>query len=589
MRAGAVAEAESSEHADALALIDRPLVFTQQRLLEPDRFRQATWERGVHLWLDDLERLHRTGILMPLYAVRRPIWDVNSRRSAADWTALVGRRQWGVSTDGFGLAEDLRTRLVRRGRGVRFRPWASDSVSTPTGHIRRREYLYSPYQLLDLDLVERALPLLRKRRAELSRWERLEVKRLRESASAREDGVVLLSALEAKYLPRIVQHYRMPAPHELDELYALDREFDALELLAWLRWTPDELYATARELLLTASSIDPLDAWHDLVEQVHPDLWERLRGTGRMAIDLRIAGEMILRFHEALQRDGAAAPFPAVPRLARHELNERLRRDRSRLDQVLMDFGLAPQPAVVLALEGPTEIAIARLAMETLGIPDYPSFIDLVDSGGEKRDHGFLASYVARPSLGPPEGEIAPFTRPPTRYFIVVDGDRSFRDPAKREEERQKWVRVMFNGLPAELRTDAALHELDGFVLLEAWADGLDFERAHFADAELASALMSTGLVPDETSQSRLELSLGELRAQGRPLDAVWATWPTKPEKPDIALAAWPGLRQRLEAADDLEQLKSIPIARVLLRAYEPAAFTPRRHVVFRVHPPEKR
>jgi hypothetical protein len=320
------------------------------------------------------------------------------------------------------------------------------------------------------------------------------------------------------------------------------------------------------------------------VRQVHPDKWQRLRGDALRAVDLRIAAEMAFRLLEDLQRVAAAPAFPEVPKRVSHELNSRIRNDRSELDGVLMAFDLSPYPAVVLALEGPTEMAIAPLVMDLLGIPRRDSFIRLVDSGSADRDHGFLAQYVALPALGPREGQLAPFERPPTRYVIAVDGDRGFADPAARESERRKWAGVLFHSLPLEYQTDVAREEIDSMVVLEAWAGGLDFERAHFTDAELAAAMMATGLAPVRTTAAGLEAELAGARRGKKPIDSVWARWPERPVKPDLALLLWPVLKEKIEGAlDDAERLPQIPIARVLLQAYELAIRTPRRHVVFRM------
>jgi hypothetical protein len=77
-----------------------------------------------------------------------------------------------------------------------------------------------------------------------------------------------------------------------------------------------------------------------------------------------------------------------------------------------MSFGLSPHPAVVLALEGTTEMTIAPLAREVLDIPQRASFFRLVDAGSETRDHGFRAQYVALPSPGPRIGHPASHERP---------------------------------------------------------------------------------------------------------------------------------------------------------------------------------
>jgi hypothetical protein len=199
-------------------------------------------------------------------------------------------------------------------------------------------------------------------------------------------------------------------------------------------------------------------------------------------------------------------------------------------------------------------------------------------------NHGLLAKYAAGPQLGPREGNVAAFLRPPSRYMIVVDADRTYRDAEARSAEQAKWVRFLYNGLPRPYQTDASLQQLQEMVIVDTWAEGLDFERAHFSDAELAAGLMATGYVPTTLTRGELEARLAVLRSQSRSLDEVWANWVQHPEKPELALLMWPMLRAKLEAAlVDEEQLRSIPIARVLLRAYELATQTPRRHVIFKV------
>jgi hypothetical protein len=379
----------------------------------------------------------------------------------------------------------------------------------------------------------------------------------------------------------------MPIHHGIGAWEEVDRQFSARELFEWLHWSTDDLYQAARDLLLTASSIDPLDAWSDLVNQVAPDRWWRLRGEARLAIDLRIGGEMILRFLESLERVGVAPALPAVPRRTRHELTERLQQDRSRLDEVLTAYGLSPYPSVVLALEGKTEMAIVPRVMRELGIPVRDSFIRLVQTGGEDRDHSLLAEYVSLPKLAAPRGDLAEFIRPPTRYYIAVDGDHRYRTPDAREAERMKWVRVLTDGLDPELRTVDALAEIDTLVLVDVWGEGVDFERAHFTDSDLAIAFEASGRVPAGTTRAGLELSLLSSRVKGVGLEKVWAAWPTHPSKVELADALWPVLRQRLRRKRSRAGLDSIPVVRVVLRARDLALQTPRRNVVFRVGSPD--
>jgi hypothetical protein len=93
---------------------------------------------------------------------------------------------------------------------------------------------------------------------------------------------------------------------------------------------------------------------------------------------------------------------------------------------------------------------------------------------------------------------------------------------------------------------------------------------------------MATGLQPANATVDSLRAELEVARAAQKPIDVIWAVWPNKPRKPELALLLWPALRERLvDAGDDEARLSEIPIARVLLRAFDLAVRTPRRHVVF--------
>ena len=107
-----------------------------------------------------------------------------------------------------------------------------------------------------------------------------------------------------------------------------------------------------------------------------------------------------------------------------------------------------------------------------------------------------------------------------------MDGDRRYRTPAKREAERAKWVNVLRQALAPEVRTEAALAEIDSLVVVEVWGDGVDFERAHFSDRELAVAIRAVGQPPDNVPDADLERQLALSRTQGTNLDIVWAGWP---------------------------------------------------------------
>ncbi len=299
----------SSSRAGPIDVIGWPHILIQRKLLDASDFERAARDRGVSLHSEDLERLHRARILIPIYTVRRPQWDINRRVASRRWSELQGERVWTVPKDGPDLEADHEHGLVRDGISVRFRPYASDRVQTEMGVIRRREHVYSHYQLLQLPLVSRAIPLLRIRPDKLTKWQRIDFKYLRSGALNNRDLVPLLTALEPRYVPGILGHRKssLSEPDGGHERYIA--AFDAPGVLAALGWAPEALYETATSLVYDAASHDPLDDWLALVRQVHPDRWDRLKGDARLAVDLRVAAEMIFRFLEHLQQRSTTRRF----------------------------------------------------------------------------------------------------------------------------------------------------------------------------------------------------------------------------------------------------------------------------------------
>jgi len=564
---------------EPIALLGRPWVFSQQLLLDPQDFEREARVRGFEVSEPALEAGHRLGLLVPLYTVRRPSWDVRARQRATTWSKeYARRRRWSLSKEGDGLNEHRAAGLVADGATVRFRPWARDLLQTALGRVRRREHLYSPYQLVSLPDVGDMIGWGADPSGDDLKWRR-------RRAVTNRQLTALLTALEPYYLPDIVWHERLRRLGESFEEYQLfRRSLDPVRLLADVAWDPADLQKQAEALLHQADARDPLAAWLPLVRQIHPDEWTKLKGTARLAIDQRIAAEMILQFLEDLAPLGGAQALPSIPPRASHPLMSRLKRDRADLDGLLMDYGLSPYPAVILGLEGETEITMVLLAMAELDIPRRDSFIHLVNAEGETRDHTLLATYAALPRLGPREGEGASFNKPPVHYVVVVDADRAFRQFRARAKLRRHLVAVLHDALPPEFRTPAARRDLAAMVHVKTWRPALDFERANFSDGELAQALVGMGLVPAHVTETQLRAQLSMNRAHGGALDAIWNRWPRKPRKPELAKALWPAMQGKLVGAGtDQARLNRIPLARVLLDAWELAVSTNRRHVVMRV------
>ena len=237
---------------------------------------------------------------------------------------------------------------------------------------QRIQYVYSPYQLLQLRSIRRLLPAMRWtgrfRRLQLkigkSQREQFQFAELHNRAL-----LVPLHAVETIYRPAVIESVRAPEVRVAadDPFRAWDElrhSFDPEGMLGWIGWDAAEVASTAERLLLDGRWIDPLKEWEDLVALVRPERWLRLRGDALMAVDHKIAAEMLLRFYEELAERGAA---PALEPLGRWRAprHSRLTRDRATLQEVLTVYDLSPHPSVLLVVEGATEALIMPRVLDS--------------------------------------------------------------------------------------------------------------------------------------------------------------------------------------------------------------------------------
>jgi len=568
-----------------LEVVDLPLVFTQRHILDRRNFRDESRLRGV--WLDDsaLDLLDRHGILTPFLRARRPLRGVRAAIRASEPRTWPRYPEWVFAGDAAGLLGDRSGGFLRSGPDSQPIPSRVFFREIEGVSVQVHEALYSPYQLLDLKDAATLLPTLSWR--DQSGAGSVRVEAAQRAAARAVDRAVLLTALEPRYYPRVVRNLTMPAHVGFEAWDAADRKFDAKASLKWSGWTPEEIMEEARRLLFRAWSIDPLRDWVDLVRFVGSSRWKKLRGDALLAVELRIAAEMLLRFHEALHRAKAAPPLPTRHSRVRDELDDRLKFDPDELDSTLAAYGLSPHPAVLIIAEGQTEMAILPLVMAELGIKRADSYIKLLNAHSENEKHSLLATYAALPKLGPIEQDTAEFLRPPTRYLIAVDGDHTYRTQQARDAVRDRLVDRLAMELAPEYDTPVARDDLRSLILIEAWADGLDFERAHFTDRELADAIMAIGTPPAGTSTPDVEAELATQRQRAlagnaRGLEAIWRGWPHKPSKVALALHLWPTLRARIRRQRSRAGFDRIPVARVLLLARD-LAERPRGTLVMRI------
>jgi hypothetical protein len=352
-------------------------------------------------------------------------------------------------------------------------------------------------------------------------------------------------------------------------------------MLRWLGVNAQWLQDAGRRLISITDWSDPLGPWAELVAHADPVRWDKLRGQALTAIDLRVAAEMLLRYHDQLVDKGRAkAPAHALGRFP-DSLDGRLKRRRS-LDRVLTEFGLSPHPRLVLVVEGGTEHRTFPRVMEHFGIRRDEDFISIQDSEGLGRKLEPLVSYLA-PRLGEEEPDrYVELQRPPTRLLMVVDAEGPAETAAQREETRQKWLDRLLRTLPREWQRDAekmALmrEQFDGLVNTTTWREsGASFEFAHFTDLQLMRAMQRLDKRARPMQfEKRLELVQAARAARGNLKIALGRI-----SKLDLADELWPTLERKIVHADKRGAADSIPIVAVLDQALRLAHEYPRRGVV---------
>lgn len=351
----------------------------------------------------------------------------------------------------------------------------------------------------------------------------------------------------------------------------------------------EQLAAVAERLLSNAHSTDPTGAWYQLIRQAHPDTWDELGGDALLAMDYRTAAEILLRAVDDLGRRDLSAPPPVVGRMVRATLDDRLQPDRASLDEALTSRGLSPQPSLLLALEGKTEMLLMpRVLRELYGGEVPPTLVEFVHMDTVDRDLDLLVRHALSPRFGRDLGDAVLLTRPPTRILIAVDPEKKYRTPPLQEKERAKLARRLFETLPDAMRTPAARAEIDSVVHVTTWGTQ-PWEFANFTDRELALGILDCVSAPSGTTTSTLGSLIAAERARTSParnrvanIENVTASWPRKATKVALVEALWPTLRKKIRRRPASGEYR-VPAARVGVRALQLALTTHRGSVVLRV------
>jgi hypothetical protein len=563
-----------------LHLLDLPLAFTQNALLSPSEFVDQAAARGVRLRVEQLLELHHRHALIPLFRIRA------RRRFQADpitvaESAADGYRQY-RSNIALVVEAALRGQLADPAVGP-FRSWEGGLV-LPTAPGRKHRYpsvFYSPYQLIALRAIEALVREMEGRR-DSDKHISFRLAPLEFPDVAALDGcrqlAILLSALDMYYLPRIV----LRASHS-DRWQEEDEAFDLQDRLATFVTLPETIAAVAEGLLAQAHFLDPLGSWYDLIRHAHPDTWSTLKGDARLAMDYRVAAEVLLRALDDLGRVDLSTAPPRTGRMAWAVLDDRLGAERMDLDAALTDRGLSPHPALLLVLEGKTEMTLMpQVLAELYGGPVPPTLIECVDMASIDRDLDLLVRHVLGPRFGRVVGDAVELSRPPTRILIAVDPEKDYETAAKREEKRRRLVSRLHEALPSQHRTPESRQEIDSLVQITTW--GAVWEFANFTDAELATGILATVALPDGVTREEVAARVALERVAAKPnIEVVTAPWGRRASKVALATALTPGLLNKVRRGKKATRYRRLPAGQVAVPALRIASSTHRRHVVMRV------
>lgn len=371
---------------------------------------------------------------------------------------------------------------------------------------------------------------------------------------------ITLSALDTYYWPQITHQLS----HDLDAwqqaLHACDRE----QALVWLGLTLDQIERAVMDLRLSASSCDDMGEFYDLIRRASANAWKSLRGDAAVALDLRLAADILTRFAEDLNPGGDYAGAQYAP-LSQEGLSAR----PESLDAVLTHLRVSPFPALVIGLEGATEYKLVPRVLATLGIQWDHNRIRIVDGGGTGSNLSLLARYAVEPLLGRDLGDHVVLDRPQTRFLIMTDAENRYRTPADRRYQRKLLLDSLTKNVPPDFRPNYYINTRRGRIVdIVTWGK-LPFEFAHFTDRELANAMLEIAKMPHPQGRARLVQNLRLQRLHDPEPNVEKVFWRGSGlKKVPLAEALWPVLERKINAAIG-RGTSGPPVMRACIRAYE--------------------
>jgi hypothetical protein len=203
-------------------------------------------------------------------------------------------------------------------------------------------------------------------------------------------------------------------------------------------------------------------------------------------MDYRVAAEILLRTLEDLGLSDLSARPSRKGRMYESVLDERLQPEPERLDEMLASRGLSPRPAVLLVLEGETEMLLMpRVLAEIYGNPVPPTLVELVDMKTIDRDLDLLVRHEARPQARrQPDQRCCPPHEAAIADPCSVDPEKKYADGASVQRQRDLLVRRLHEALPVGMRSAAAMRQLRHLVQVVTWVT-VPWEFANFSNTQL--------------------------------------------------------------------------------------------------------
>lgn len=528
----------------ALALLRAPYIFSQRGPVRTSQLISDARRLGLPLNAQRLRQLHEAGDLSPLAALTDVVVEVAApptNEPPPSSTSLIDLR----AAQETGRIYDPTQTPAPGDEPLRFdERRATDPPAWWNG------LLYSRWQLLNARRLSRiALPAtgLDPSRDPTSNEQ-----------GSRERAVALtVTLLEARYLPEVQPGWNRLRGVGDEEWFAWRAAYDTTQQLENLRTIGvalAEVYDFAERLLIQAKSLDPTGRWGSLIGRAPVKKWESTTGDLALALEQRLAAEILLKFYA--DAGGELPARPAGGSRAWHPLNDRVSDRSEPLGQLLMRLGVSAHPGAILIVEGETERRTAARILDDIGLDDASHIVQIVQTSGVDKSLQILATATIAPLLGERHQDAYDMLRPPCHLLAVVDPEGKYRTPEQVERERLKVVNAIVDVVTTQ-RDDAEIEHLDSLVELRAWTGG-PYEFAHFTDTELLDAITTVHTDPSaRPSDAELLAKIVHSRSRGSDLKAVWHDWAHKPSKLELADALWPVLRRKIRAA--LESGEKLP------------------------------